>query len=386
MSTIIREGNGISLARQVSLSLRQKIRTKEYRHGTPLPSIRMLKDEYGVTLNVIQRALRELENEGVVQAHHGKGVVVVNEDPAQRTAITFGFIYPYSHMAFSQDVLYYAERVFRDRHNLLVAVSSEESSQRERETAQHLIHNGVQALIVWPCEKSDNGAFFNELSQQIPIVLVDRLLDGADLPAIILDTYQMGKDVIHYFFKELKRQRLLMVMDDLEISPYKDFTRGAFDAAKVLKRQRDLTLLPMPLSKIVQSLALTNPAGAPLLEQTAENISQTLQKGKFDALFCYQNDFIDYGLIDSGIMKQFPTLCLGTTGGETTLLSRRYFQTEGALWLFDQATLISMAADKIQQWILSRQAYTDVILLPVQCLYFKPGAKKREQLKVLSGE
>jgi hypothetical protein len=356
--------------------LQQKIRTKEYRHGTPLPSIRMLKDEYGVTLNVIQRALRELENEGVVQAHHGKGVVVVNEDPARRTAITFGLIYPYSQIAFAQDVLYYAERAFRDRHNLLVTVSSEACSRREREAARHLIHNGVQALIVWPCEKSDNGAFFNELSEKTPIVLVDRLLEGADLPAIVLDTYQVGRDVARYFLEQLKRQRLLVVMDDLEISPYEDFKRGVMDEVMALRRQKDYKLLTMPLSKIIQSLPLADPANVPLLEQTAENISQTLQEGKFDALFCYQNDFIDYGLIDNGIINQFPSLCLGTTGGETTLLPRRYFQTEGALWLFDQATLISMAADKIQQWILSRQAYTDIISLPVQRLHLKPTLKE----------
>ena len=371
MSPVIREGKGVTLARQVSLSLRQRIRAKEYQAGALLPSLRTLKDEYGVTLNVIQRALRELESEGLVQAHHGKGVVVVNEDPARRTAITFGFIYPYSRMAFSQDVLYYAERVFRDRHNLLVSVSSEDDSQREREVARHLVHNGVKGLIVWPCAESENGPFFNELSQTIPVVLADRLLRNAQLPAVLLDMHQVGKDVCIHFLQGLQRKRLLVVMDDLNITPYSDFLRGLAAGADELKRQEDYSVLSLPISETIQSLGLKNLSEIPLLQQNTAKIRKKLQSGKYDTLFCYQSDFLDYGLIDSGILAQFPHLSIGTTGSETTVLSRRYFQQEGALWLFDHSKLISIAADKVQQWILSRQACRDIISLPVQRIALK---------------
>jgi DNA-binding LacI/PurR family transcriptional regulator len=372
MSTVIREGKGIPLARQVSLSLRQKIRAKEYPHGVPLPSLRVLKDEYGVTLNVMQRALRELESEGIVQAHHGKGVVVVDPDPARRTAITFGLIYPYSHMAFSQAVLYYAEQVFRNRYNLLVSVSSEDNSEREREVARHLVHNGVKALIVWPCADSSNGEFFNELSQTIPVVLADRLIEGAELPAVVLNVYDVGKDVATHFFQTLKRKRLLVVIDDLKISPYADFLRGLVDGARQLGREKDYTVMREPVSKIAQSLALKNLGELPLLQQATEQVYHALKEGGYDALFCYQSDLIDHGLIDSGLLSELPNLSLGTTGGETMILSRQYFKEEGALWLFDHPKMISTAADAIQQWILSKQPVRDIVALPVERISLVP--------------
>ncbi|MCD0482036.1 winged helix-turn-helix domain-containing protein [Streptacidiphilus sp. ASG 303] len=69
---------------QVSRSLGAAIRTKKLTPGEKLPSHKMLTEHYGFARATIQRALRDLEDEGLVVSRKGSGVFVRNrtERPA----------------------------------------------------------------------------------------------------------------------------------------------------------------------------------------------------------------------------------------------------------------------------------------------------------------
>ncbi|MFE9562354.1 GntR family transcriptional regulator [Streptomyces sp. NPDC006487] len=69
---------------QVARSLGAAIRTRKLAPGERLPSHKMLTDHYGFARATIQRALRDLEDEGLVVSRKGSGVFVRNrtERPA----------------------------------------------------------------------------------------------------------------------------------------------------------------------------------------------------------------------------------------------------------------------------------------------------------------
>ncbi|MEU6401060.1 winged helix-turn-helix domain-containing protein [Streptomyces cinnamoneus] len=69
---------------QVARSLGAAIRTRRLAPGERLPSHKMLTDHYGFARATIQRALRDLEDEGLVVSRKGSGVFVRNrtERPA----------------------------------------------------------------------------------------------------------------------------------------------------------------------------------------------------------------------------------------------------------------------------------------------------------------
>ena len=176
------EGNKVPLYRQVASSMLQRIRTGDYRAGHPLPSIRSISDEFQVSVNVVQRAIRVLEHDGLVSSQHGKQVMVTSVNGSQRAALVFGLIHPYAEgMAFGRDVLHYAARAFSERHNLLITVSSDGIASRERERAEHLLDNGVRGLLVWPVASDDNAAYFESLSSRTPVVLVGNRQEGREM-------------------------------------------------------------------------------------------------------------------------------------------------------------------------------------------------------------
>lgn len=62
---------------QIATRLRAKLAAGTYKIGDALPSTAQLAEEYEASAPVIQRALRELKRQGLVEGVPGKGVFVL---------------------------------------------------------------------------------------------------------------------------------------------------------------------------------------------------------------------------------------------------------------------------------------------------------------------
>jgi DNA-binding LacI/PurR family transcriptional regulator len=348
-------GNKIPLYHQIAQALKQRVRTGLYRGGSPLPSLRALGEEFKVSPSVIYRAVRDLEEDGIVVTHHGKEVRVQEEEGCEKAAIVFGFIHPYgTSMAFSLTVLGFVNEAFEDRSNFCVVSSSKDDPARERDVANHLIANGIKGLMVWPVNDDPNGEFFNALSKKIPVVLVDRLLRGVDLPAVVLDYYKGGKDIIAHLFGTLKKKRLLVLMDDLKITSYEDITRGINEGAIDMGRETDVTIVQLPITKLLESVERIDFSG---VDQYSQYVDRLLEEGSYDAVFSSQGAFINFVLVEMGVMDRHRSVQLATLADGTHMnTAGKKFNSLGILhWYCGSAQMVARAADLVQRWVLTRQ-------------------------------
>ncbi len=343
----------------------QRVRTGIYQAGAPLPSVRAISEEFGVSLNVVQRAVRHLEESGIVSTHHGKGMMVAEAEACRRAAILFGFIQPYTAgLVFESMVFHYAGQVFNNRDNFLVTRSSEGSAEQEREVATHFINNGVKGILLWSIEGNPNAKFFKEVSQRVPVVLVDRLLEGSDLPAVIYDSYESGRSIGRHMLQTLGRKRMLVLMDNIKVSPYHDLIQGFHDEAVSLGKMSDLTIMQLPitrgfLEKITKSFAREVDTYKPYIERL-------LTEGGYDALFCPQGEFVDYVMIETGLYKNFKNLTLGVMCGTESDPNLTKLAELGVLqWVVDHPRIISQGANLLQQWVLTRKPPQGVIKISV---------------------
>jgi DNA-binding transcriptional regulator YhcF (GntR family) len=358
-------GNKIPLYRQLATTMMQRIRTSDYRPGETLPSIRSISNEFNVSINVVQRAIRELERDGIVLTQHGKEIRVTDTVRAEKAAIVFGMIHPYAGgMAFGRDVLYYAGQTFSSRNNLLFTVSSGGDAARERHLARHLVNNGARGLLIWPVESDSNADFFDAFARRTPTVLIDRMLVGSTLPAVTHNTYAAGRDVCEEFFVRARRERLLVLMDDLDISPYESLLRGVRDRAKELGRFTDLTTVQLPLSEVIGQI---NQCDFSQVDQYASYIERLIRDSGYDAMFCYQDDFLDYVLIETGVIDRFPGLKLGCTrSAGINTRSRKFVEANPVGWAIDHIGAISLAADRLQEWVLTKQRFNESVQLELK--------------------
>jgi DNA-binding LacI/PurR family transcriptional regulator len=362
---VLVQGNKIPLTVQVTQTLKQRVRTGLYQPGNPLPSIRHLCKEFSVSQGIVQQAIRKLEEAGVVKAHHGKGILVQDDDSCEQAAIFFGFIHPYlSSMGFHRDVLEYVDEAFSERSNFAVVRSSKDNIIQEREIAEHLIANGVKGLILWPTTDDTNGEYFQKLSQKVPVVLVDRLLAGTDLPAILLDHYACGREICETLLGKMNKKRFLVLTDNLRISSYQNISQGIDSAARELERLKDVTIVQLPITQIIQKF---NHSDFSEVSQYGEYLDRLLAEGGYDAVFCTQDEFIDYCFAQTGLGKKFPAVQLATVRAVCpNERSIKYAALNCLEWFSNSGDMIAQAADLVQRWVLTRQMPKDIIRLKLK--------------------
>jgi DNA-binding LacI/PurR family transcriptional regulator len=357
---MIVHGNRVSLHLQVGSQIEQRIRRGEYTGGQTLPSFRALSKEFGVSLNVIQRAVTHLSEKGVLVPQHGRGLAVAHEDRCKRSAILFGFVQPYTaEMAFEQQVLLYGEQAFANRDNLMVVRSSQSDPAAERDAVRHLMSNGVQGILLWPVHDNPNGAFFQNLSEQIPIVLVDRLLEGANLPGVVMDFGATGGTICRHLLETVRARNILILIDTQKISPNRELVYGFGDAARELRRSDNVNVLELP---IVEHILRFNVGDFSTLDDCARELADHLSAADYDALFCLHEEYLDYVLVETGLLEAFPKLQLASmTAPVVNTRSRQYVQSGVVRWVMDFPRMISTAADILQEWVLTRTCERNIV-------------------------
>jgi DNA-binding GntR family transcriptional regulator len=65
------------MSRQIAVDIRAKIEAGEYTPDVALPSIVKLAEQYGVATGTVQKALRILKAEGLVESEPAYGTFVV---------------------------------------------------------------------------------------------------------------------------------------------------------------------------------------------------------------------------------------------------------------------------------------------------------------------
>ncbi len=360
MSNII-AGNRVSLAEQVSRVIRQRVSTGLYSPGDRLPPVRSLSKEFGVSLNVVQRAIQDLQQSGLVATHVGRGMVILDEADARKAAILFGAIHPYSKdQLFGSFLAEYIHDALAKHSNFAVVQSSLDNASTEKRLADHLVANGARGLIVWPTTDDPNGAYFTQLAEKIPVVLVDRMLSNADLPAVLLDYVNCGCDIAQTLLAEMGCKRLLVLMDNLRISPYEEITRGLEDQARQLDRSQDVTIVQLPISnELLKKISKEDYTDVPKYTQYVERL---IREGSYDAVFCVQDEFVDYILAQTHLAEMCKSIRVATTRGDIpNERSMMYSQLNCVEWRARTGDMLATAAEIAQEFLYTSRKPNSVI-------------------------
>ena len=140
-----RSSDGTQLpSRQVASELRSAIASGDLPPGAKLPSERALAAKYGVARNTAREAIRLLTDEGLVIAHHGKGVFVREK----RRLLRFGSE-RYSHRLRNETGLSpYRAEVAKQGRTARVDCTSIERVQPPKDVAERLGVDPTEPSVV----------------------------------------------------------------------------------------------------------------------------------------------------------------------------------------------------------------------------------------------
>ena len=83
---VLSQADGRPMYLQIIEQIRRRIAVGDWKSGDLLPSIRQLAADLRVSVITVKRAYLELEREGLILTHHGKGSVVATRTDAAARA------------------------------------------------------------------------------------------------------------------------------------------------------------------------------------------------------------------------------------------------------------------------------------------------------------
>jgi LacI family transcriptional regulator len=112
---------------------------------------------------------------------------------------------------------------------MLILANTDEDVQHENAILQTLHEKRVDGLIVVPASSRPNPAFQRLVQQGIPVVLLDRAIQGLEVDVILVDNVGGAEQAVSYLI-ELGHSRIGMILDNLDILTNSE-RRAGYEAA-----------------------------------------------------------------------------------------------------------------------------------------------------------
>lgn len=347
---------------QAAEVIKQRIKRGIYLPGQQLPSLRALSTDLNLTLPAVQRAIRQLEAEGLLESQHGVGVRILGSADCRETPLIFGFVQPYFSY-FSLALQHYLEDALDSRSNLCVIKSTHNNPEREREQIDKLVNSGVNGLLIWPVDGDTNGAYLQEMAQRLPVVFVDRTVEGVRASSVVLAYREVGGQIVRRLFKD-GCGKILTVCDPADISSFNQLREGMREESQKLSDNIELTFVDQPLIPLIES---SYKGVYDLADRCYETLSSLLISGRFNAIFCPQSEFFDLVFAHGNRLDALEGLArvtLRTPDGPPQ--SRAYYDLGIEEWLIGTAKMMVVAMDLLQDMTLRRSGRCRSIRIPIK--------------------
>lgn len=173
------------------------IKEHHLKAGDKLPTEMQLVEALGISRITIQRAIRDLQQQGVVRRVQGGGTYVAEGTVEQEEDKEIQFI-PFvltnnKDYTGALDYIQGADAYLSNHSYYLTVHSSHRNAEEEREVIQRLVEDGAKCIIVQPFTFSENYFLYFQMMQKgIDFVFIDRIPRNLVANLVVCDNINGG--------------------------------------------------------------------------------------------------------------------------------------------------------------------------------------------------
>lgn len=188
--------NGKKLYKTISDDIIQKIKSGKLSAGDKLPRTTDLVKTYGVSKVTIEKALKTLKDMNVVYSVKKAGTFVNGKKNAGQKV--FALIITYD--SGDQLKIIKAAEVTALINNCFIEVClTYGDAAKEAEQLKQALKSNYDGVMVYPVKGYDNLGLYTEFSiKKIPLIFLDRRVDGIRAPLITPDNYRGAELAVKY--------------------------------------------------------------------------------------------------------------------------------------------------------------------------------------------
>lgn len=228
-----REGIVSELAESIIADIRRQLRSGKLKNGDPISSERELCERHGVSRSTLRRALRLIEERGLITRIQGRGTFVRIEGLRNDgKGGMLGLILQAEGTSYllERDIMVGTQRQAESLGYHITLGFAHHSGKREVELATRF-HDQTSGIIVWSCGAPDALKLFHSYHDHgFPVVYIDRLWRPFSIPFVGSDNFGGGFQATNHLI-ELGHQRIGFVhLADLVVSSLRDRFYGYLTA------------------------------------------------------------------------------------------------------------------------------------------------------------
>lgn len=195
--------------------LRRQIESGDLAEGDQVPTEQELSAHFGVSRITSARAVKELEQAGMVVRVRGKGTFVTERTTwtasTSRKASIISIVLPFGRTGDGYPLLEGLETAARAEKQMIALHNSAGSGEQEREIITEAIDHDTSGLIIYPFHCLRNMDVFSRLlANDVPFVLLDRPVLGIDASFVGPDNVA-GVEALTRHLIELGHERVAYV-------------------------------------------------------------------------------------------------------------------------------------------------------------------------------
>ena len=206
----------ISLHVQLHNQLRRLIASGRWHDGERIPTETQLSRHLDISRTTVRIALQRLEVEGLIRRTAGRGTFVSYQPQDDLVNRTIGYITRAFHNEIHTNLLSSAETELRSA-GYQVIFSNAGDNDEEARTLKRLLDDNVAGLMIWANAKpteATKSVLRAYQRRRIPIVFVDRLIDGINGDYVASDNLCGSYDLVSYLI-ELGHRHIVQLMPNV---------------------------------------------------------------------------------------------------------------------------------------------------------------------------
>ena len=222
--------------------LRHKIKNGLLRPHDRLPGEWKLVETLNISRATIQRAWQAAQDEGLLYRVAGKGTFVA---PPARTSTRgiVGFFIPEYRGTFAVQMLNGAERVLRAAGFRVQFASTDRDIDEENRLLRLLMQEAAIGCILVLSRGTTAARLLASGEFKLPVVLMDRPLNGVVLPCITSNNYEGGWQAMEHLIDLGHRRIIFLARPHLDLWPVAERYRAYQDAMRRINAQPQLPFL-----------------------------------------------------------------------------------------------------------------------------------------------
>jgi DNA-binding LacI/PurR family transcriptional regulator len=272
-------------------AIAERIRDQTWRPGDRLPPESSLCETYGVSRITVQRAKADLVAAGLIERRRGrKGHFVRSGDAGRAPSGLIGVIIDDVSIPFAAGILKGIEDRLRDDSLHTVISSGNYSPPGVRSFLESVCERGADGFIFTAIpgpgyEQRNRELILSVAARRLPLVFVDRFLDGRDQSSVASDNFQASYELTRRMLAD-GRTRILLLRG-VECSSMLERERGYTEALRAAGRDLDPRL-----ALTVDDFGYMR--GSPERERVRADFHRAMESvPPYDACFCLNSTTFD---------------------------------------------------------------------------------------------